>query len=174
MSLFQRMTERVVEKARETPYEHLSGYMNRWWLVPYRDTGSVSMKGCGVLPWRSRPFSRLLQSFSIAARVHEILRSDRGRWPHNHPWPYITIILAGGYWEMIYNQEGKFIRSKWCGPGTILFRDASHFHKLVLGHGTCTTLFFTGKKVEREEGEGSWGFAVDGAFIPHRDYRGDR
>jgi hypothetical protein len=30
---------------------------------------------------------------------------------HNHPCPYITIILTGGYWETL--KEGKY----WRPPG---------------------------------------------------------
>jgi hypothetical protein len=163
--------------ARTTLYFHLNGYMNRWWLVPYRQvitrtitTGShVFTTGDGTGPvsfWR-RPIAWLFQRFDIAIRVHEILRSDTGRDPHDHPWPYLTIILRGGYWEVCYNDAGEEISFRWHGPGSILYRPAGSWHRLILPkRHTCTTLFITGKKAQ------SWGFLVAGEKVPYYTYLG--
>ena len=176
----------LINRAKRTPYFHLPGYMNRWWLVPYNVViertipawdGTTLKAGtiCNALPytvtdgtgpvtWR-RPIARLLQKLGIAVRVHEILRSDEGRDPHDHPWPYVTVILKGGYFETRYNDKGEFVSRKWHGPGSILYRPAGSWHRLDLPNGmVTTTLFITGPKVQ------SWGFNVGGVKVPYYEY----
>lgn len=172
----------LINRAKRTPYFHLTGYMNRFWLVPYnrvvtrevgdvRTYGATTFKltdGTGLVSWR-RPFTRLLQHCGIAARVHEILRSDEGRHPHNHPWPYLTVILKGGYFEHTYRDDGTEIGVKWHGPGSILWRPANSWHRLVVPAGTmATTLFITGKKAQ------TWGFNVDGQTVPYFQYLNEK
>lgn len=161
----------LIERAKRTPYFHLDGYMARFWLVPYntvieRSPGAAD--GTGPVTWR-RPVAKLLQALGIAARVHHILRSDHGRDPHDHPWPFVTIILRGGYYEVRFDADGKAIRSRWHGPGSVLFRRATDLHKLVLPEGqTAWTLFVTGKKCQ------TWGFKPEGApKVPYWQYEGE-
>jgi hypothetical protein len=131
--LFSRLADRLIARAQRTPYQHLPGYMERFWLLPYS---------------RWRPF---------AARVHHILRSDDDRAFHDHPWPYLTIVLRGGYTEVrpLFSDSGIYIgtTSRWHGPGSILFRRAKSWHRLELPAGeTAWTLFVSGPKSQ------SWGF----------------
>ena len=159
-----KIVDRIIQRAQRTPYFHLPGYMNRWWLVPYIGAGSATDIGCGPVSWR-RPIAKMLQFFGIAVRVHEILRSDAGRHPHDHPWWFVTIILRGGYIETVYNEQGKLRDVNYWGPGTILFRRASSWHRLTLPEQDSTwTLFITGPKSQ------TWGFNVKGKKISHREY----
>ena len=58
---------------------------------------------------------------------------------NNHLFPYITIILRGGYWET--TKEGKF----WRKPGYIGFRSANSHHRVDLKPGTKPlTIFIAG------------------------------
>ena len=66
--------------------------------------------------------------FPFNILLHKILKSDLGDL-HDHYWPYITIILKGGYWET--NENGTF----WRGPGYIGFRKASDRHSLKIPDG---------------------------------------
>lgn len=158
------IVDRIIQRAQRTPYFHLAGYMNRWWLVPYIDAGSKTDIGCGPVSWR-RPVAKVLQLFGIAVRVHEILRSDAGRHPHDHPWWFITVILRGGYIETLYNERGRVKDVNYWGPGTILFRRATSWHRLTLPQrGSTWTLFITGPKSQ------GWGFNVNGKKVPHREY----
>ena len=154
----------VVRRAKRTPYYDLPGYMLRYWLVPYSREiihGDGKLHGTGRVKWYRRPFSRLLQFFNISARVHVILRSDTGRDFHDHPWNYCTIILRGGYWE--YTPNG----ARWRGPGSVLFRKASSWHRLgVPAGGNAVTIFITGKRIQR------WGFLVNGKKVPYTEYEG--
>lgn len=107
----------IIERAKKTPYFHLEGYMERYWLVQ---------------PRRWLPFS---------VRVHHILRSDDDRHLHDHPWSYATIILRGGYTEVTSRDKD----GKWYGVGNILFRGWRHFHRLIVPPGaTAWTLFIMG------------------------------
>ena len=40
--------------------------------------------------------------------VHKFLKSDRDHL-HDHPWPYFTLILKGGYYEWVpyYDKDNK-------------------------------------------------------------------
>lgn len=151
----------IIERAKRTPYFHLPGYMERFWLVPYNqpisrktaDLHDVTFDGTGPVPFRQQPFAWLLQRFGIAARVHHILRSDEGREPHDHPWPYLTIILKGGYFEQRFAEDGVMLSMKWHGPGSVLFRPADSWHMLKIPEGsTAWTLFVTGRYKQ------TWGF----------------
>lgn len=173
------MIDWLIERAMRTPYFHLTGYMERFWLVPYRaeierreleyDDGRVVGEitvtdGTGPVSWR-RPLAWLLQRFDIAARVHHILRSDHGRDPHDHPWPYVTIVLRGGYWEHRYDASGALQSTRWHGPGSVMYRPANSWHMLELPKGqTAWTLFITGRKAQ------GWGFNVGGEKVPYWQY----
>lgn len=149
------LVNRIIARAQRTPYIHLDGYMNRWWLLPYNRTG-------------------------YAARVHEIVSSDRERDLHNHPWPYITVILRGGYFE--HTPGGRWdvaTNRRWYGPGSVLVRPANSFHRLELWRrpdGTeesCWTLFLTGRKRrDTDPGHSCWGFMVGDVFVPADVYLG--
>ncbi len=163
------LVNRIIARAQRTPYIHLDGYMNRWWLVPYNRTG-------------------------YAARVHEILSSDRERDLHDHPWPYISVVLRGGYFEHTLREvpgRASIPVRRWYGPGSVLVRPANSFHRLELWKrpdGTeepCTTLFITGRKRRgTDPAHSCWGFLVGDVYVPadvylgeayiHTDYSGSR
>lgn len=158
-TIYDRIADWLIRRAQRTPYIHLEGYLNRWWLVPYN-------------------------RFGIAARVHQILRSDEDRHLHNHPWPYISIVLRGGYWEVTPATIGKLNgggtywieNRRWRGPGSIAFRRASSWHRIeVPDGGDCWTLFITGpKRRDHDPQHSSWGFLVDGRKVPADVYLGER
>lgn len=179
----------LIRRAKRTPYYHLDGYMRRFWITPYRrevlrvtgtfktaveyggamrDVDITTNDGTGPVAFRERPIAWLLQRFDVAVRVHEILRSDIGRDPHDHPWPYLSIILRGVYWERRFDSRGRCISHKMHGPGSIIWRPANSWHMLELYQGTVTTLFITGRKAQ------TWGFNVDGEKVPYRDYLGEQ
>lgn len=181
MKLFDRIANWLIAKAHKTPYWHLPNYMRRFHLVPMKDAGSASQNGCGPVSFWKRPFAWVCQRFDIAVRLHEIISSDdRGKGYHDHPWPYISIILKGGYFEHTPRFEsGIYVGDdmKWYGPGSILFRKANSWHSLQLAshriftmggypgkpefdhidhiEHSATTLFITFKYRQK------WGFLVN-------------
>jgi hypothetical protein len=180
----------IIARAKKTPYVHLRDgaytYMERYWLVPYRNKSDYTgSDGTGWVRFYKRPLAFLLQCLGIAVRVHCIRRSDEGRDFHNHPWPFITCILRGGYIEHrpVFDKSGFYLRteSPFFGPGTINIRRSNFFHRLELParypltrafnnqipmqEQEVWTLFITGWKMR------VWGFnvCVDNV-IPHYEY----
>lgn len=124
--------------------------LGRYRLIPDRRTGEDYMH-------RYYLFLKDRKNFPFNVTLHKILKSDDPIM-HDHPWPYLTIILRGGYWEHtpVYNSEGKMFAEfqKWRGPGSIIWRKAKDFHWLELDPdvGPATTLFFMGPQ------QRDWGF----------------
>lgn len=101
-------------------------YIRRWWIIP-----------------RNRRFNIYL---------HQILRDDDDRALHDHPWWNISIILRGGYVEVMPSGQ------KRRRVGQVVIRRAEAAHRLVLMKGAdgsaipCWSLFITGPRVRE------WGF----------------
>lgn len=128
--------------------------LNRYRLIPDRRTGADYMHRYYLL-FKDR------KNFPFNVTLHKIVRSDDPIF-HDHPWPYLTIVLKGGYWEHvpIYNINGTKIGETchWRGPGSIIWRKAKELHWLELDDNMpATTLFFMGPQ-QRE-----WGFIVKNA-----------
>lgn len=75
--------------------------------------------------------------------LHYINRSDEGRDPHDHPGPFTTKILHGGYVEKVYQPHdlfrqgrGRVIETKFCLPGAVLVNPEGHTHMLTLAGPT--------------------------------------
>ena len=67
----------------------------------------------------------------FAVLHHTFLRSDADRCCHDHPWSFASLILSGGYYEESEDASGA--RSvAWRGPGALLFRKATHRHRVIL------------------------------------------
>lgn len=105
--------------------------------------------------------------------LHKFLKGDPDD-VHDHPWPYMTIILKGGYWEWvpILNSLGEVYKEFkiWRGPGHIRICDPTSYHRIELEPGvTPWTLFFPGPH-KRE-----WGFLKDGkTWTHHERYLADK
>lgn len=126
--------------------------LNRYRLIPDRLTGEDYLH-------RYYLFLKDRKWFPFNVTLHKIVKSDDPIF-HDHPWPFMTIVLKGGYWEHtpVFDKEGnKFAEfTEWRGPGSIIKRGAGDFHWLELEQGkTATTLFFMGPQ------QRDWGFLVD-------------
>lgn len=145
------LVDRIVARAKRTPYFHLPGYMERYWLFQTR--------------W-------------LSCRLHVILRSDDDRALHDHPWDYATVILRGGYVEVTRDPDAwpltSWVRSHWdsalqrrdwIAPGRVLFRRAESLHRLEIPNGqACLTLFFM--RPPRR----TWGFMTPTGWVQWQDY----
>lgn len=130
--------------------QDLGDYMERWILVH---------------PWGT-------------VRLHHILRGDADPDPHDHPWSFVSIILAGSYLEEVwtevpptgsgrwpaYANDGRWL-SHWVRPLRFWPRyvPAARLHRLRLD-APVWTLVFTGNRVRR------WGFATKGGWVPWKEY----
>ena len=105
--------------------------------------------------------------FPFNLTLHKIVKSDEPVM-HDHPWPYMTIVLKGGYYEHtpIFDKEGKIIAevTKWRGPGSVIMRGSKEYHWLELHNNQpATTLFFMGPQLRE------WGF-WKGKWIQSEEY----
>lgn len=147
------IARRIIKRARRTPYEHLAGYMHRWWLFNPYDPKTHKAKY--RWPW--------------SVRVHHILREDLGRHPHDHPWNARTIVLRGWYEE---NRLHRFVVGDTtipyvrCAGDTAALAFGEYHHISQVSPGGVITLFITGPN------QGMWGFLVDGVKVPWRRYLG--
>jgi len=98
-------------------YKEAKPWMNRYYLL-----------------FRHRP-----KWFPFNILIHEMLDDDHGDGVHTHMFPYMTIVLRGGYWETL--KSGKY----WRPRGYIGFRSANTLHRVDLEPGTRPlTLYFAG------------------------------
>ena len=89
--------------------------------------------------------------------VHQFLSSDDDRALHDHPWPWMTLILEGEYLEHLpadaSKPSGETIVHRRRAGDIVIRRNASRPHRIeLLEQRPATTLFVTGRK--RRE----WGF----------------
>jgi hypothetical protein len=82
----------------------------------------------------------------IRAALHVLFRSDADVM-HDHPWPFMSIILWRGYIEETPAGRSR----KW--PGMVLFRRATHRHRVELINGKKAVTFVVFGPRWRE-----WGF----------------
>jgi len=138
--LFRMLAARVVAKrdpdfvvGAESPD---GAYLRRWWLIP-----------------RNRWFNVYL---------HHFMRDDDDRALHDHPWPWLSFLLAGGYIEHTI-EAGGIHQRQHRSPGSLKASLPGRAHRIELPtvtgffsgastKTTCWTLFITGPVVR------SWGF----------------
>jgi hypothetical protein len=128
--------------------------------------------------------------------LHCFHRGDAEPYCHDHPWPFWSLILWGGYWEitpcigivnqaraavrgLLYHADGRaaddanpptvagMVERRWYGPLSLLRRPAEWRHRVELPKGRkCWTLIWCGPK------ERSWGFWCPGkGFINWRQHQ---
>ena len=113
-------------------------------------------------------FLRERERFPFNVFLHKFLKSDPDD-VHDHPWPYATLILKGGYWEWIPHfdtvgrKTGEY--QVWRGPGHFRISKANSFHRIELDPDiTAWTLFMPGPK------QRDWGFLVQNKWIQWEQY----
>ena len=113
-------------------------------------------------------FLRERERFPFNIFLHKFLKSDPDD-VHDHPWPYATLVLKGGYWEWIPHfdtvgrKTGEY--QVWRGPGHFRISKANSFHRIELDPDiTAWTLFMPGPK------QRDWGFLVRNQWIQWEEY----
>lgn len=105
--------------------------------------------------------------------LHNILRSDDDRWPHDHPWKFRTFCLWNGYSEEIVkvykDWDGKPASCSFYLPfrtGDYQDRDLDHIHRVTLWRGRGGREMPAWTLVFPEEATRHWGFWKDTEWIP--------
>lgn len=108
------------------------------------------------------------KKFPFNVFLHKFLKSDPDD-VHDHPWPYATLILRGGYYEWVpkFNSLGEKIGEErfWRGPLHFRVCGSTSYHRIELKPGvTAWTLFMPGPQ-KRE-----WGFWYKNKWMHNDDY----
>ena len=110
--------------------------------------------------------------FPFNVFLHKFLKGDPDD-VHDHPWPYATLILKGGYYEWLpqFDSKGNKIAEMcvWRRPGSFRVCRANSYHRIELDPSvTAWTLFMPGPKKR------DWGFLVNNKWIQHEQYLKER
>lgn len=147
-------------------FHKIMNKLGRYRLIPDRKTGQDYMH-------RYYLFLKDRKWFPFNVVLHKVVKSDDPIF-HDHPWPYMTVVLKGGYYEHtpLFNDKGqKFAEfCRWRGPGSVIIRKANEYHWLELDDNRpTTTLFFMGPQ------QRDWGFLINKTktkqqWIQHEHY----
>lgn len=110
-------------------------------------------------------------------KVHHILRPDQARDLHDHPWPFLAVILRGGYTEQrpwlrpdgqpmarhYRTGEGLLLKIRR-RPGHAYFARSTYTHRIDELHGDCWSLVLSGRRCR------AWGFWRSGEWIHWKTY----
>lgn len=109
---------------------------------------------------------RIVQTPWFGIYLHHIHRPDRDPDPHDHPWAFASIVLAGAYQEQVWADKRDLahsvwrIRRRWSAAST--GQGAAHIIKTI--SGPLWTLVLTGPR------RGDWGFWTPAGFVGWREY----
>jgi hypothetical protein len=111
---------------------------------------------------------RLIETPWFAVFLHHIHRPDRDPDPHDHPWAFWSLVLAGDYLELVYpDKRDPYVSRIRHRPRFSLRRlDRGAAHIITRITGPLWTLVVTG----RSHGSESWGFWPDGRGVQWRVY----
>lgn len=114
----------------------------------------------------------------LSIKYHRIVASD-DICDHDHPWPFVSLIVKGGYYEwtpIAQDESGEILDKqygpddvlevkRWHGAGSLLYRHKNWRHRLELkDNKPCETLVITGKVCKR------WGFFTKFGWIHWTEY----
>lgn len=100
----------------------------------------------------------LLKTVFLKICLHIFVRSDHDDL-HDHPWPFLSVILWRGYIEQTLSNKSR----KW--PLMVLYRPALHLHRVQLvDDKKAVTLVFMGKRTR------NWGFLTKKGWVDWVSY----
>jgi hypothetical protein len=87
--------------------------------------------------------------------IHRFWKGDTDSAWHDHPWPWASYILEGGYWEHRPDKKGGVDTRKWRAPGSWAVRRATDLHYIEMDpeHKEVWTMF-----IMLTPGFRKWGF----------------
>lgn len=112
--------------------------------------------------------------------LHKFYRGDEDLHLHDHPWPFVSLILTRGYWEETlwrpgdgyvkgsyptWGADNEWRTKKFYRRFSLLRRPATWKHRVILKDSKPVwTIVKTGVK------ERSWGFWIKNNLCPWRNY----
>ncbi len=161
-NLLARAWTRGLTRVLELAHEHLpvrairncagGDYLERVYLVGYKDEGFPAKTVLGWLPW--------------AVYLDRIETPDLEPEHHSHPWRRAwSLVLLNGYVEEVLREDGTVeLRHRW--PWTLARLTDETFHRIAsLLNGPTWTLFVVTRR------SGSWYFRLaDGWLVEGREF----
>lgn len=140
-----------------------------WTLKRKPDIAIGSIEDPYLLRWYLIPRNKWCNLY-----LHKFLRSDDPRALHDHPWPWLSLIIKGAYWEHLPAPSGaaatqRFLRRAWrprWGQPTALHRVELQPSTSVTGFRPVWTIFVTGPRVRE------WGFQCGSRWVDWRTFLG--
>jgi hypothetical protein len=132
---------------------------DRWGLLTALDVGADGD------PYLDR--LRVVQTPLFGLYLHHIHRADIEADPHDHPWWFASIVLAGSYAELVWpdKRDGSRARHRDRRRWSLRRMGLGSSHIITRVDGPLWTLVLTGPK------RASWGFWRSGQFTPWKDYQ---
>lgn len=109
----------------------------------------------------------LARPFGCKIMLHHFLPNGDDPEPHDHPFDFVTLVLAGAYVDE-RTDPGGGLHFEMMERGKVRFRRAEHMHRTLVRSDGCWTIIVTGPK--RRE----WGFAWRGVWMPMQKYLDER
>ena len=152
-SIVRESLERIQEHALQTtPVEPLMGLMVKHALSNNPDM----IIGDADDPYLVRWWFRRSEESSIY--LHLILKDDKDKELHDHPWDSTSYMLHGTLRE--HTKTGQHIYTK----GDLVMRKAEDAHRLEVIEGPVLTMFMTGPRKR------NWGFWCGETLVPWQQY----
>lgn len=109
---------------------------------------------------------RILQTPWFGVYLHWIYLPDRDRDLHDHPWPFTSVVLRGGYTEEV--MQPRVYKSvsvkKTHGRFSAHVMHLDQAHQITRIESGTVTLVLVGKRSR------TWGFWTGDGFVPWHDY----
>lgn len=118
---------------------------------------------------------RLVQTPLFGVYLHRIHVPDADRDPHDHPWWFASLVLSGGYDELVWDHPEDIsyasrrdmirrARTRARGRWSLRTIRRTQAHMITDVSGQLWTLVLTGPR------RSSWGFWTAEGFADWRDY----
>lgn len=146
----------------------------RWWLRAWHR--GYTWRGIEFMTVESIPDARDLSVEYLRRRtivgseggmsiyVHHIRQPDADRDLHDHPRPFLSLILRGGYTESIRPSWGSVARERRHRRFGVNVMPRGRAHRIESIRPNTTTLLFLGPR------RGEWGFWTDRGWVYWRTY----
>lgn len=111
---------------------------------------------------------RLLETPLFSIYLHHIHRPDKETDPHDHPWPFWSVVLCGGYSEVVWpdKENPGWEKHRRRGRWSLRRMPLRAAHIITRVTGPLWTLVITGRK------RGTWGFYPGGHYVSWQEYFG--
>lgn len=116
----------------------------------------------------------LIQTPAFGICLHAIRVPDADRHLHDHPWPFLSVVLRGSYTDSrapdataaLDQRSRRRLRHR---PGVPRLMRRGHFHAIRTLERTPTwTLLVVGRRSQ------SWGYATQEGWVDHETYHARR